>query len=206
MKANELRPFFQDIPFLRRFSARPVFCPLLVLLLGGAAAGAVGGGRFDFFQTGQVLPLFFSGIPAPEAGLIPCFSTLLLNMLIGLIVLFLLGMTAFGVAAVPAFIFLKGVTIGLGALSFLAADGLPGLGRAACTYTPATAAASLLLLLFATRTMIFSKRLARAGFTPQEESLNFRRYLMDFLLFLSLAVVIALAGGLLAVLYGRIFP
>ena len=64
----------------------------------------------------------------------------------------------------------------------------------------------LLLLLFATRTMVFSKRLAKAGFSPQEESLNFRRYLMDFFLFLSFAVMAALVGGLLAVLYGSIFP
>ncbi len=206
MKSKESQSLFQDIPFLRRFSVKPVFCLLLVLLLLGAGMGAAAGNYFDFFHAGQLLPLFFSGIPTPEAGLFPCFSTLLLNMLIGLIVLFLLGMTAFGVAAVPAFLFLKGVTIGLGALSFFAADGLSGLGQMAFTYTPVTAAASLLLLLFATRTLIFSKRLAKASFTPQEESLNFHRYLMDFLLFLSLAVVIALAGGLLAVLYGSIFP
>ena len=193
MKAKETRALFQDIPFLRRFSRKAVFCPLLALLLCGAVAGAAAGGTFDFFHSGQVLPLFFSGIPDPQGGFFPCFSTLLLNMLIGLILLFLLGMTAFGVAAVPAFIFLKGVTVGLGVLSFF-------------TYTPVTALASLLLLLFATRTMVFSKRLAKAGFSPQEESLNFRRYLMDFFLFLSFAVMAALVGGLLAVLYGSIFP
>jgi len=205
MKPKGSQAFFQDIPFLRRFSAKHVFFPLLVFLLGGVAAGAFAGGYFDFFRNSQILPLFFSGIPIPEDGLFSCFSTLLLNMLIGLIVLFLLGMTAFGVVAVPAFIFLKGVTIGLGVLSFFMMDGLSGLGRSAFIYTPATAAASMLLLLFATRTMIFSKRLAKVGFTPQEENLNFHRYLMDFLLFLTLAVVIALAGGLLAVLYGSIF-
>ena len=206
MKAKETSALFQDIPFLRRFSRKAVFFPLLTLLLCGAAAGAAAGGTFAFFHSGQVLPLFFSGIPDPQAGFFPCFSTLLLNMLIGLILLFLLGMTAFGVAAVPAFIFLKGVTVGLGVLSFFTVDGLSGLGRAACTYTPVTALASLLLLLFATRTMVFSKRLAKAGFSPQEESLNFRRYLMDFFLFLSFAVMAALVGGLLAVLYGSIFP
>lgn len=206
MKTKETRAFFQGFPFLRRFSQKAVFCPLLALLLCGAAAGAAAGIRFDFFQSGQVLPLFFSGIPDPRTGFFPCFSTLLLNMLTGLILLFLLGMTAFGVAAVPAFIFLKGVTVGLGVLSFFIVDGLSGLGRAACTYTPVTALASLLLLLFATRTMVFSRRLARAGFSPQEESLNFRRYLTDFFLFLFFAVMTALIGGLLAVLYGSIFP
>lgn len=64
----------------------------------------------------------------------------------------------------------------------------------------------MLLLLFATRTAVFSRRLAKASFSPQEEGLNFRRYLTDFLLFLSFAVVTALGGGLLAVLYGGIFP
>lgn len=206
MKAKETQALFQDIPFLRRFSAKSVFCPLLTLMLCGAAAGAAAGMRFDLFRTGQLFPLFFSGIPIPESGFFPCFSTLLLNMLIGLIVLFLLGMTAFGVAAVPAFIFLKGVTVGLGTFSFFMVDGLSGLGRAACTYTPVTAAASLLLLLFATRTMIFSRRLARVSFTPQEETLNFHRYLADFLVFLSLAVAVALLGALPAVAYGSIFP
>ena len=206
MKPKESQAFFQDIPFLRRFSAKPVFCPLLALLLCGVAAGAAAGAGFDLFETGRPLPLYFSGIPSPGAGLFPCFSTLLLNMLIGLIILFLLGMSAFGVAAVPAFIFLKGVTVGLGALSFFMGDGPSGLGPLACTYTPVTAAASLLLLLFATRTAVFSRRLAKASFSPQEEGLNFRRYLTDFLLFLSFAVVTALVGGLLAVLYGGIFP
>ncbi len=205
MKTKESQAFFGDIPFLRRFSVGRVFGPLLALLLGGAAAGAFCGVRFDLFPAGEVLPLFFSGIPRPEAGFFPCFSTLLFNMLACLILLFLLGMTAFGVAAVPAFIFLKGVTVGLGALSFLTADGLSGLLRAACVYTPASAGASLLLLLFATRTLIFSRRLARAGAAPGEESLDFRRYFTDFLLFLPPAVMTALAGGLLAVLYGRIF-
>lgn len=82
MKAKETRALFQDIPFLRRFSRKAVFCPLLALLLCGAAAGAAAGGTFDFFHSGQVLPLFFSGIPDPQAGFFPCFSTLLLNMLV----------------------------------------------------------------------------------------------------------------------------
>lgn len=206
MKPNESEALFKDIPFLRRFSLKPVFCPLLALLLCGMAAGAAAGAGFGLFQKGQPLPLYFSGIPTPQAGFLPCFSTLLLNMLIGLLVLFLLGMTAFGIAAVPAFIFLKGATIGLGALSFFTGDEPYGLGRLACTYTPVTAVASLLLLLFATRTMVFSRRLAKAGFSAQEESLNFRRYLTDLFVFLSFAVAASLGGGLLAVLYGSIFP
>lgn len=197
--------FFPDILFLRRFSCKPVFGTLLALLLCGAVAGTAIGIGFGFFQAGQYLPLFFSGIPVPETGFAPCFSTLLLNMLIGLLALFLLGMSAFGVVAVPVFVFLKGVTIGLGGLSFFVLDGLSGLGRAACTYTPVTAAASLLLLLFATRSLVFSRCLARTGFSRQEGGLEFLPYLRDLFLFLSFAVAVALAGSLLVILYGVIF-
>lgn len=170
--------------------------------MGTGVAVGIGQG---FFRARQVIPLSFSGIPVPEAGFFSCFSTLLLNMLIGLILLFLLGLSAFGVVAVPAFVFLKGVTVGLGALSFFVGDGLSGIGRVACTYTPAAAAAALLLLLFATRSMVFSRRLAKAGFSQQNGNLDFSRYLQDLFLFLSLAVAIALAGALLAVLYAGIF-
>lgn len=196
---------FSGIPFLQRFSYKPVFCSLWLLLACGMGAGVAAGMGLGFFRAGQVFPLSFSGIPVPEAGFLSCFSTLLLNMLIGLILLFLLGLSAFGVAAVPAFVFLKGVTVGLGALSFFMWDGLSGLGRAACTYTPVAAAVSLLLLLFATRSMVFSRGLAKAGFSQQNGNLDFSRYLQDLFLFLSFAVAVALAGGGLAALYGVIF-
>lgn len=202
------------VSFMKSGGKQSVFCkaplwksffPLLALLCcgiqGGAAAGVFGG----IFKSQHVLPLVFSGIPFPEAGFFSCFSTLLLNMLIGLLALFLFGMTAFGMVAVPLFLFVKGMAIGLGVLSFIIVDGLPGMGRAAFLYAPVTAVFSLLLLLFAGQAMAFSKRLARAGLTAQEDGQDFHSYLRDFLVCLSFSVMAAFVGALFSVIYGEIF-
>ena len=71
-------------------------------------------------------------------------------------------------------------------------------------YTPAAAVSTLLLLLFAVRSLAFSNSLAKAGFSSRQESLDFQVYFKDFLTFLCFSVVAALAGGLLAVLCGAI--
>lgn len=197
-------PLFSGLPFLEKFSTRVVFLFLVIFLLGGLLIGAMIGA--GLLESRTVFFLFFSGIPSSSAGFMSCFTTLLLNVLIGLIVLFLLGITAFGVFAVPLFLFLKGITIGIGALSFFFPDGLYGLGRSAFLYTPAATASAFLLLLFAVRALVFSNRLAKAGFSPCEENLDFNRYLKDFLVFLCLAVALSLVGSLPAVLYAVFFP
>lgn len=95
-------------PFWSRFfSDRKAFLLLLGALVLGTAAGTAFGVFLPLFQGRGVLPLRFSGISFMESGFLSCFSTLLLNALIGLLPLFLLGLTAFGIFAVPAFLFLE---------------------------------------------------------------------------------------------------
>lgn len=188
-------------PFWERFTNRKAFWLLFFMLLLGVGTGAVCGIFFPLFQDRWVLPLQFSGIPVIDSGIFSCFSTLLLNVLIGLIPLFLLGVTAFGVFAVPAFLFFRGMTIGIGVVFFLWEDELWGLLISALIYTPAAAAGSVLLVLFAVRSLVFSKHLAKVSFSAQEGSLDLKLYFHDLLFFLSFAVGISLIGCLPAVVY-----
>lgn len=188
-------------PFWERFSNRRAFWLLLCLLLLGVAAGAALAVFFPLFQDRWVLPLRFSGIPAEGSGIVSCFTTLLLNVLIGLIPLFLLGVTAFGVFAVPLFLFFRGMTVGIGVSYFLWGDELPGLLQSALIYTPAAAGAGVLLLLFAVRSLVFSRRLAKVSFSPGEGSVDLGLYFHDLLLFLSFSVGVSAVGSLPAAVY-----
>lgn len=191
--------------FLLRFSSRRVFLPLCIFLICGVFIGSAAVSAFNLFQGQATLPLLFSGIPLINAGFFSGFSTVLLNTLISLIILFLLGVTAFGAIGVPAFIFCKGVAIGIGVLSFLVDGDWQQFVGCVLSYTPVATASSMLFLLFATRALIFSNSLAKAGFSSQQESLNFQFYFRDFLSFLCLAVTLSLVGSFLAVLGGGLF-
>lgn len=184
-----------------RFWARKPFFLLLCLLLLGVAVGAAMAAFFPLFQDRRLFPLRFSGIPVAGSGFFSCFTTLLLNVLICLIPLFLLGITAFGVFAVPLFLFFRGITVGIGVFYFLWRDELWGIFLSALIYTPAAAAAGGLLLLFAVRSFHFSNGLAKVSFSSQEGSLDLKLYFHDLLLFLSFAVGISLLGCLPAVVY-----
>lgn len=133
------------------------------------------------FKINQFCLCCFSGIPVPEYGIFSCFSTLLLNTLLCLMILFLCGLTVFGVFAVPAFVFLKGVAVGIGVISFLSANGYHGLAECVLLYTPAAAAASVLLLLFAVQALVFSERLAKKSLSSKSDTLNFKKFCYDFL-------------------------
>lgn len=180
---------------LHRFFHKPAIWILFLCLALGAAAGAFLSVTLKLFQDKTVLPLLFSGIPIPEQGWFSCFSTLLLNTLICLILLFLFGVTAFGVFAVPGFLFLRGATIGIGAVSFLFQGGAWGMAECALIYTPAAALGAILLLLFGVRSLVFSDHLAKAGFKDAEHTLDFHCYFKDFLMFLCADVLISFLGS-----------
>ncbi|MGI6255605.1 MAG: hypothetical protein ACOYJZ_08220 [Acutalibacter sp.] len=186
----------------RFFPHRKAIAFLLCALLLGIASGSVLAVFSPLLQGRWMLPLRFSGIPSPESGFFSCFSTLLLNALIGLIPLFLLGVTAFGVFAVPLFLFFRGACVGIGVSYFLLGDEPWGLLRSALIYTPASAAVGVLLLLFGVRSLIFSAHLAKVSFFSREGSLDLRLYFHDFLMFVSLIVAVSLAGSVPAAVYG----
>lgn len=123
-------------PFWERFSGPKSLLLLLCALLLGVAVGAALAVFFPLFQGRWMMPLQFSGIPVAGSGFISCFTTLLLNVLIGLVPLFLLGVTAFGVFAVPLFLFFRGITAGIGVSYFLWRDELLGLARSAYIHRP----------------------------------------------------------------------
>lgn len=116
-------------PFWERFSGPKALLLLLCALLLGVAVGAALAVFFLLFQGRWVMPLQFSGIPVAGSGFISCFTTLLLNVLIGLVPLFLLGVTAFGVFAVPLFLFFGVLQWESASLTFYGGTscwGLPG--------------------------------------------------------------------------------
>lgn len=185
-------------------SQRTLFLFAACMILG-VLAGSMASSYLHLFENEAVLSLFFSGIPVPENGFFFCFTTFLFNMLISFLVLFLLGVTAFGAVAVPFFLFVKGITVGISSFSFLNADGLSGLFRSALLYMPVMAAASLLTLFFAVRAMYFSRRLAKLGFSSCEGNLDFSLYFKTFLQFLCLAIVAAFLGAVPSALYQAFF-
>ena len=195
---NEERSFWQ-----RFLPHRKALGFLLCAMLLGVAAGSALAAFSPLLQGRWMLPLRFSGIPAPESGFLSCFSTLLLNALIGLIPLFLLGVTAFGVFAVPLFLLFRGACAGIGVSYFLLGDEPWGLLRSALIYTPASAAVGALLLLFAVRSLVFSAHLAKVSFFSREgSSLDLKLYFHDFLTFVSLLVAVSLVGSVPAAVYG----
>ncbi len=187
-------------PFLQRFSRKRILIPLLGVFFVGILLGSSAVESLDFFQQQTAMPLLFSGIPSPQKGFFPCFSTILLNAVIGLILLFLLGVTAFGALGIPCFLLCKGVSLGISVQLLLVDGNRTALGYVALCYTPGAACTSLLLLLFATRALIFSNSLVKAGFSSQQESLDFQFYFKDFRAFLCFAVLFSFLGTIFTML------
>lgn len=188
--------------FWERFLRSKVIFGLWFAVALGAAAGTACGLFCPFFQERRVFPLVFSGIPTPGAGYLSCFTTLLLNTALGLLPLFLLGFTAFGAIAVPAFLFFRGMAAGLAVSFYLWETGAGGLLTSALLYGPAAAGSGTLLLLFSGRALAFSHELAQAGYACLRGRGDAKRYLEDFLAFLSLAVGASMIGGVPAALWG----
>lgn len=193
-----------DMQFLERFSVRPVFLLLSASFICGIIVAGVAVKVFSLLGDRIIMPLFFSGIPPLGSGFLPCFSFVLLNGLISLIGVFLLGVTAFGAFGIPVLMFCKGASVAVSVLFLLDGKGLSELWRSAVCFTPATAAVSLLLILFATRAFVFSGGLARAGFSRHQETLDFQLYFKDFICFICFSVAVSVIGGLLASIYGMI--
>lgn len=188
--------------FLYRFSRKRVFFPLLLSFCFGVFLGSIAVVGFDLFQSQTAIPLLFSGVPTPKNGFFSCFSTILLNALIGLILLFLLGVTAFGAVGIPIFLLCKGISLGVCVQLFFTEESFKALGFLSICYTPGAAFITLLLLLFATRALVFSNSLAKAGFSPQQENLDFQFYFKDFFTFLCFSVLLSFVGALLTILSG----
>lgn len=187
---------FQNSSFWTRcFQKKSALILLTFCFIAGVFFGSLLATAPGFLRDRAAFPLFFSGIPSPDPTFFSCFSTCLLNLLIFLTLSFLLGMTAFGLAAIPVLTLGKGIAVGLGVSSFLWADSFLGLARSACIYTPSAAASLLLFLLFALRSFVFSDRFRRAAFSPEAEKLDFSAYWKDYLRFLCLAVTASLIGA-----------
>ena len=91
---------------------------LFLFLFSGFILGLYLYVTLDMKQSDGYNPLIFSGIPNMENGMFAWFSTYLLNMILGLTVLFLSCMTVFGFFALPVFLLSNGFSIGIGLMSF----------------------------------------------------------------------------------------
>lgn len=198
----KMQVYLFDQQFLKRFSICPIFFLLSGSFVSGIISGTIAVKLFGLLENQTVLSMFFSAAPAIKAGYLNCFSDILLNVLIFLIAIFLLGVTAFGAFGIPLLMFYKGSTIAVNVLSLLAGGTVQDLGCSALCFTPVWAVVSLLLILFATRALVFSGSLARAGFSQQQETVDFKLYFKDFIYFLCFSVVVSAIGSLLAAFYG----
>lgn len=177
-----------------------------LFLLSGFILGLYLYVTLDMNQGDGYNPLLFSGIPNMENGMFAWFSTYLLNMLLGLTILFLLGMTVFGVFAIPVFLLLKGVTIGIGIMSFFSGELWTGLAECALIYAPVAALSILLFVFFAMSAADVSDNIMRNFFSGERKNhITFHVFLRSLLETLVLAVAISAVGTLLSLLYSVLF-
>ncbi len=188
-------------PFLGRFSSCKVFPSLCAAMTSGLLVGSGFMTAFYSLQNSFSWLLFLSGRPETGCSFFSGFSSILLNLLFFLILLYLLGMTIFGAIGVPVLLFFRGAAVGAWLISFFSENVLKDLPALLLCYLPATVAASLLMILFGTRALIFSRRLAKVSFSAKPEDLDFVSYLKDFLTFICFAVCTSLFGGFLLVLH-----
>ncbi len=187
-------------PFLGRFSSRKVFPSLCGAVTSGLLVGSGLTTTFYSLQNTFSWLLFLSGMPETGCSFFSGFSSILLNQLFFLILLYLFGMTIFGAVGVPVLLFFRGAAVGAWLISFFSENILKDLPVLLLCYLPATVAASLLMILFGTRALIFSNRLAKVSFSAKPEDLDFVSYLKDFLTFICFAVCTSFFGGFLLVL------
>lgn len=165
--------------------------PLILGVVVGAAASTLP----ELANGVQLRLLFFSGIPTSDSNLFICFSSVLVNLLIFLILTFLLGLTVFGRLGVFLLSFARGAALGVGTACFILSDELLGLGKSAVIYTPAAAASVIVFLLFQVRALMFSENLRKHGFSVDDEAFGFITYFKDFLRCICLAVAVSAFGG-----------
>lgn len=181
------------------------FIFLSIFLLAGFFIGVFFACKADIGLDNSFFPLKFSGIPIIGTGFFASFSSFLLNAIIGLICLFLAGLTAFGVLAVPAIILFKGFSIGIASVLFLVSTP-NGIVQSAFTYMPAMALFSIMFLFFAVRSFSFSKSFSGAVFSNENvKAPDFTAYLRDFFLFLFFSVIISASGSIFTIIYPLFF-
>lgn len=200
-KEGLLFSFSEDSRFSNRLSFL-LYLALFLFMLGGVWIGAFVSSSFHLFSEGSLRFLLFSGIPSPEEGFFSCFATLLVNTVLWLVLVSLLGFSAFGVAAVPVALFLRGCTVGMGVFSFLTTDGYHGLWRSACCFLPGVALSCFFLVLFSLQAIFLSYKLAKFGFSSQEGNLYLKRFWKSIASFFCISVVISATGAFPALLYG----
>lgn len=190
---NENRSSLFQTRYERRF-----FIALLLILFAGFVLGTFLAIHLDLFQANfQLQPFIFSGIPQFDADVFSVFSSFILNQLICLILLFLIGVTAFGVLAGPFILFIKGFFLGAGASFFICNYGIEGFAISAYIYLPFSAVSIICMLFFAMKAIQFSKQMSRIAFkTGNIEHLRFNQYVKAFSIYLVYIVLISVFGSI----------
>lgn len=188
---------WRGVELLTAYGNGLLFLSFYFLVLLGTGLGACFAERYQVFQdTSTFSPLLFSGIADASNPFFTSFSTYLVTMLVSLIMLFLLGVTAFGVFAIPALFFFKGMSIGLGCAYYLHDGALVGWAQSAFTYIPVAVISVFFCMLFATNAFAYSKQMMCHAFSREPaEKLDFSTYLHAFLSFLVCGVATALFGA-----------
>lgn len=180
-----------------------LFFVLSLCLILGLIAGSFVASTFEMQKDVTFIPMLFSGIPTVEASFFSYFSTFLLNALVSLLFLFLLGMTAFGVLAIPVFLFFKGLSIGVAMISFLYNDSF---FISLFLYLLPTALILGISMLFAVRSFYYTKSFCKVFFSSgQIKAPDFTVYLKSFFLFLFFSVLISFLGASINSLYFLFF-
>lgn len=180
---------FSNVPWIGRIAKKKSFLLFSGLSISGLFSGAFLAGHFGLVSAVSAVPLIFSGIPVIDAGLLSCFSTFYLHNLICLVILFLLGMTAYGALAIPLYIFLQGGTLGVGALFYLGS--CESLAEHFLIYTPAATISLFLAALFACEALAFSQRFTIKSTGYQGDAPDFPRFRKDFLFLLGIAAPVS---------------
>lgn len=150
----------------------------------------------------EYIPTLYSGIPDLSSGFFSWFSTYLINMLIGITIVLLLGMTYFGIIAIPLLIAFKGVIASIAIMSYFGSGTAEGIVRCAIIYTPVAALSLTVLIMYSAFSMGFSLDIVKSTFNSKPIDIKSFKSLFTYVpAILVVSVAISVFGALIVQLY-----
>lgn len=174
---------------------------LACVMVAGLIVGSIVAVQFGLFNGIQYLPKLLSGLPVPENGILSCLATFLCNIFISLTIILVMGISVFGIAAIPVYVLIRGFLCAIRILSYLQTGDMTDFAACAILYTPYLAVSSLVVILFAAKSMEISSRLAKDEERRYLKNSDLRGLYSSYLTSLIFAVLASLTGAVLVFIY-----
>ena len=174
---------------------------LISLLILGVIVGSLLSVHLELFGDIWYSPKIFSGLPIPENGLLNCLASYLSNTFLSLTIVLMLGVTVFGMAAIPAYVVFKGILIAVRVISLFQSEEISAVVRHSVTYAPFLALTSFILVLFASEAMGLSFRLMKERQRSELQNTDMKNLIKNYFISLFFTVLASLLCLTLVLLY-----